>query len=172
MIQLLILGILQEIGESSPYIVLSTIKKRNYKYLVHVTTGSLYYNFKQLEKNKYLKLTRIETSLSYPNQSFYQVTDQGKQHFAELMDKYSNSHEEIKFSFYLPTLFIDKFMQSDFEESLKNQIIFSEAKIKEINDSLLRNIDTIPFSSKVMMQNAREHYKINIEMFTDLLSKK
>ncbi|WP_337089631.1 PadR family transcriptional regulator [Leuconostoc pseudomesenteroides] len=172
MIPLLILGILLEIGESSPYIVLSTIKKRNYKYLVHVTTGSLYYNFKQLEKSKYLKLTRIEKSDSYPDQSFYQVTDQGNQHFTELMDKYSNSHEDIKFSFYLPTLFIDKFTQSDFEKSLRNQIEFSEMKIKEINDSLSKNSDNIPFSSKIMMQNAREHYKINIEMFTDLLSKK
>ncbi|WP_427814574.1 PadR family transcriptional regulator (plasmid) [Enterococcus sp. 22-H-5-01] len=171
MIQLLILGLLIQVKEASPYELITIISERSYEYLVHVTNGSLYYNIQQLEKKGEIKLVRTEISANAPMRNIYSVTELGVEKFNDLMKKYSAKTDDITLSIYMTTLFLDSFDHEVFQESLKAQIESTKNKIEAIDYSLKKNSEVIPEGSRLMMLNVKNHHLLNLSFFDELITK-
>lgn len=168
-IPLLILGLLKDCGQSSAYELLSVFKERNYKYLVHMTKGSLYYNLQKLANEGLVRLVEIISVNNNPEQHIYEITSEGNEHFNALMAKYSFQTDDITLAFYMTTLFAHHYDPEQFKSAVSAQIEKTQKKIAEIDFVLNSKRDVIYDTAKSMMNNVRAHHELNLKWFQELL---
>ncbi|WP_240421871.1 PadR family transcriptional regulator [Paenibacillus periandrae] len=168
-IPLLILGLLKDCGQSSAYELLNIFKERNYRYLVHVTKGSLYYNLQKLANEGFVRLVEVVSINNYPEQHIYEITEEGNDYFDALMEKYSIKTDDFTLTFYMTTLFAHQYDPEQYKRAISVQIEKTQKKIEEIDFVLNSKKDIIYDTAKSMMKNVRAHHELNLKWFHELL---
>ncbi|AIQ27423.1 hypothetical protein P40081_03820 [Paenibacillus sp. FSL P4-0081] len=169
MIPLLILGLLKDCGPSSAYELMNVFKERDYRYLAHMTKGSLYYNLQRLAGEGLVRLVEVVSVNNYPEQYIYEITTQGDEHFKALMAKYSLQTDDITLAFYMTTLFAHQYDSERFKSAVAVQMEQTRRKIAEIDSALDAKQDRIYYTAKSMMNNVRAHHELNLKWFQELL---
>ncbi|OWR31160.1 PadR family transcriptional regulator [Saccharibacillus sp. O23] len=167
-IPLLILGLLKDRGQASAYELLGLIDERDYRYLIHVTKGSFYYNLQKLAEKELVRLVKTVSVNGYPEQHIYEITDAGSEHFEQLMGKYASQTDDITLAFYMTTLFAHEYDPARYRKALEDQIRQTRQKIEEIDRALREKQDVIYTTAKSMMENVKAHHELNLKWFEDL----
>ncbi|OKP93857.1 PadR family transcriptional regulator [Paenibacillus sp. P46E] len=160
---------MKDCGQSSAYELLNVFKERDYRYLVHMTKGSLYYNLQKLAEEGLVQLVEVVSVNNYPEQYIYEITPQGNEHFTALMAKYSLQTDDITLAFYMTTLFAHQYDPGQFKSAVAVQMEQTRRKIAEIDHVLDAKQDRIYDIAKSMMNNVRAHHELNLKWFQVLL---
>ncbi len=166
MIQLLILGLLLKYPNTHGYELMKIMDQRHYKYIVQYTKGSLYYNLQKMNEKGFLSGTLDSND---PEITYFSVTPKGEQLFSELMDKYGNISEYVNLSFYTPMLFNELIPEEHYHSYINSQISQIESKIVNL-DHALEYVNTLDPKFRLMLENSREHHKVNLKWFKSLLN--
>lgn len=166
MIPLIILGLLQQIPCASGYELLRLMKERHYKYIVNVTKGSFYYHLQQLEDKGYIELA--PSSESVHDSKPYSITESGKEEFQRLVEKFGNQSEYVNLAFYGPFLFADEVEPDKLIALMQSQIEQAEEKVKRLTMSIETDQELSVYYRK-MLENSREHHRVNINWYQNLI---
>lgn len=166
MIPLLILGLLIQNPGSNGYALLSLMQERHYKYIVNFTKGSFYYHLQQLSEKGLIN--EIEAAVSSKESHHYVVTDAGKDHFKELMQKHGMQTEYVNLEFYGALLFSKEYGKDEMKALIRSQIEQSQLRIDNIEKALV-NQENLEFSYYKMLENSKSHHEVNIKWFMSLL---
>ena len=134
-IDLVLLGLLSR-QEKSAYDLAKEIERYDLDNVVRLSIPAIYKNVKQLEERGYL--SRRETRRGeMPEKTMYSLTNNGREYFYDLMEKYAAERVRYRFDFNSVVLHIDKVPKKRREQLLlilRDQLV---AGRKDIEKSLL-----------------------------------
>jgi DNA-binding PadR family transcriptional regulator len=105
-IDLVLLGMLTR-HESSAYDLVRLIETYDLSGIVRLSTPSIYKNVKQLLERGYLSAREIRQG-EMPEKTLYSVTDNGRDYFFQLMEKYAAEKIRYRFDFNSVIMNLDR----------------------------------------------------------------
>lgn len=117
----------------SAYDLDKLIERDRIKEMVKISTPAIYKNLLKLNESGFLAAQTVKEG-EMPEKTIYRITDQGRQHFMELMYKYAG--ERVKINFDLNALIInlhklDKDKALRMLENIRNSFYFQQKNLAE-----------------------------------------
>lgn len=167
-VKLVILGLLME-GNKHPYEIQQTINERQMKHYIKLASGSLYYAFDTLEKDKLVKVVDVIRETNRPEKTVYSITDAGKEEFERLYFEQLLKKEHMHRPVYAALSFTSYVDQEKVASALEKKIEETAAYLEKMQNLYqVKKVDHSIANLSIIMRTIM-HLKVELTWFTHLL---
>lgn len=154
MTYLLVLGLLLRNGKMSGYDIQMAMENTQTDKWAYVKPASIYYALKKLEENHFVTLDGVEQK-GFRSKALYNITDEGKKKYKELIKKGLNEISVIfPSSLYTSITFIEDLSPEEIIRELSNQ----EEQVKTLYNDM-KNIEKLKKSINEYPENVQIIFK-------------
>lgn len=159
-IDLIILGIVLEKPQSA-YDIQKDVEYHHLSRWTKISIPSIYRKVLQLQEQGYLKSSIVKGN-KFSDKAIYEITDQGRACFDQLMNAYANKEVPLLFDFNVVITNLNKIEKEkalDLVEDLKKSILLS---LRKVNDYASEYSD-IPLVGRTIFEQQNQLYHSLLE---------
>ncbi|PWK13383.1 PadR family transcriptional regulator [Tumebacillus permanentifrigoris] len=167
-VALLILGLLYS-EDLHPYEVMQVLKERSWEQMVKLNIGTVYYNFEMLHKRGDITVKEVVHDSRRPDKTVYQITDQGRERFQELLKKQFEAETPQYHPLY-PALMFARFADAPMiRKALHKRRKQIAKQLDHLNQCLAQQDEPTHWSTRHLLKNGWLHHQTELEWLDTFL---
>lgn len=167
---LIILGLILD-KPMSAYEIAQIIESQIIGMLVKISSPTVYKNIKRLHKENCLSMETVQEG-EMPPKKVYTVTQQGREHFQELMLHYSKNFDVPAFEYNAFIINIDKVDKEtglQLLENLRQHFVYAEKMIRQ-HERDVENAGNVFFAGRAIIKQYRMHMETYVRWIEETIA--